>query len=100
MSTAPLHLYVNIPGHTLCFATITAALDSLPPAAGQEKKYPAPISALPPAILHIGSGTYRERLVITRPNLILCGEGNTPSDVTIVWGDAAFDEMPEGDRLV
>ena len=66
----------------------------------RRKKYPAPISALPPAILHIGSGTYRERLVITRPNLILCGEGNTPSDVTIVWGDAAFDEMPEGDRLV
>lgn len=98
MSTAPLHLYVNMPGHTPCFATVTAALDSIQTDAEQEKKYAAPVSSLPPAILHIGSGTYREKLVITRPNLTLRGEGDTPSDVTLAWSDAAFDEMPEGDR--
>lgn len=98
MKNTTLHLYVNMPGHTPCFGTVTAALNSLQTDTGQEKKYPAPVSGLPPVILHIGSGTYREKLVITRPNLTLRGEGNAPSDVTLVWGDAAFDEMPEGDR--
>lgn len=55
MSNAPLHLYVNIPGHTPCFGTVTAALDSIQTDAEQEKTYPAPVSDLSPAILHIGS---------------------------------------------
>ena len=69
----PLHYYVNMPGNTLpgtSFTTIGEALASLPefPASECEKKFPAPVSDLPPVIVHIGEGIYREKLVINRPN--------------------------------
>lgn len=104
------HLYVNMPGHTPCFDTITQALESLSsPAAGaaedmtenaspEAKSFPAPEPDVPPVILHIGSGCYREKLVVTRPNLTFQGEGDSRGDVRIVYGDAAMDVMPEGDN--
>ena len=61
----PLHYDVNMPGNTLpgtSFTTIGEALASLPefPASECEKKFPAPVSDLPPVIVHIGEGIYRE----------------------------------------
>ena len=97
----PLHYYVNMPGNTLpgtSFTTIGEALASLPefPASECEKKFPAPVSDLPPVIVHIGEGIYREKLVINRPNVTFEGAG---TDKTIlVYGDAAFDLMPDGDK--
>lgn len=91
------HIYVNIPDYAPCFDTIGAALKSIA-YEEPEKKYPAPFSDVPPAVIHIGRGIYREKLVITRPNLTLLGEGESREDVILVYGDGAFDDMPEGDK--
>lgn len=98
-----IHLYVNLPGHTPCFPTVADALESIQSPEGMqaqepEKACPAPVSDLAPAIVHIGPGVYREKLVITRPNLTLLGEGTSREDTVLVRGDAALDIMPEGDR--
>lgn len=97
MKKETIHLYVNMPCHAPCFATVEAALNSI---AYEEpgKTYPADFTDVAPVILHIGKGIYREKLVITRPNLTLLGEGNTREDVVLVYGDAAYDDMPEGDK--
>ena len=117
--------YVNMPGHTPCYTSVTAALTALEqspqaeqpsqteqspqarqssqvkpplqaeqplqteqlPQAATEKTYPALISHLPPAVLHIGKGIYREKLVITRPNLTFQGEGESNEDVVLVYGE-------------
>ncbi len=135
MKQTAIHLYVNMPGHTPCYTSVTAALTALEqspqaeqpsqteqspqarqssqvkpplqaeqplqteqlPQAAAEKTYPALISHLPPAVLHIGKGIYREKLVITRPNLTFQGEGESNEDVVLVYGDGALDPMPEGD---
>lgn len=97
MDKQTLHLYVNMPGHTPCFDTVAAALENIQ-AREPEKTYPAPFSDIAPAVIHIGPGVYREKLVITRPNLTLLGEGGDRSDTVLAWGDAAFDDMPEGDK--
>ena len=89
-----LHYYVNMPGNTLpgtSFSTITEALTALTDSSclSCEKQFPAPVSDLPPVIVHIGEGIYREKLIITRPNVTFEGAG---ADKTIlVYGDAAFD---------
>lgn len=109
MNAHTIHLYVNTPGHAPCFDTITAALKSLetidPSRKSQNaqtvepaKTYPAPPSTVTPAVIHIGAGVYREKLVISRPNLTLQGEGRDRADTVLVWGDAALDLMPEGDK--
>lgn len=112
MNTRTIHLYVNMPTYTPCFDTVAAALQSLEAMDAAEaapedsnmqtdipqKAYPAPHSPITPAVLHIGPGVYREKLVISRPNLTLQGEGSDRADTVLVWGDAAFDPMPEGDK--
>ena len=118
MHTNEIHLYVNTPGKTPSHTTIAAALNSLYTSCSRaadnsaykyqdctldlypasDKVYPAPTSDIPRAIIHIGPGTYREKLVISRPNVTLLGEGDAPEDVVIVYGDGAFDLMPEGDK--
>lgn len=97
MKNETIHLYVNMPGYNPCYDTISAALAELA-FAEPEKTYPAPVTDLPSAVLHIGAGVYREKLVITRPNLTLLGEGDRREDVILVYGDAALDTMPEGDK--
>ncbi|MCM1057553.1 MAG: pectinesterase family protein [Firmicutes bacterium] len=97
MNRETIHLYVNMPGHTPCFSTIAAALESIQ-VQEQEKTYPAPHSDIAPAVIHIGPGIYREKLVVTRPNLTMLGEGESRDDAVLVWGDGAFDHMPEGDK--
>lgn len=95
-----IHLYVNLPDHAPCFGTVQAALESLRAVEYPEEKkaYPAPFSDIAPAVIHIGPGVYREKLVISRPNLTLQGEGASRDDTVLAWGDGAFDAMPEGDK--
>ncbi len=97
MNREIIHLYVNMPGCTPDFPTVTAALESIQMQETQ-KTYPAPFSDITPAVVHIGPGIYREKLVVTRPNLTLQGEGALRDDTVLVWGDGAFDNMPEGDK--
>lgn len=97
MKNETIHLYVNLPGSHPCYDTISAALAELA-FVEPGKAYPAPVTDLPSVILHIGAGVYREKLVITRPNLTLQGEGESREDVVLVYGDAALDIMPEGDK--
>lgn len=97
MKKETIHIYVNMPEHVPCFDTLEAALSSIA-YEEPEKSYPSPYSDVAPAVLHIGKGVYREKLVITRPNLTLLGEGERREDVVLVYGDAAFDDMPEGDK--
>lgn len=91
------HIYVNIPHCVPCFDTVGAALKSIA-YEEPEKEYPAPFSDVPPVVIHIGRGIYREKLVITRPNLTLQGESENRGDVVLVYGDGAYDDMPEGDK--
>lgn len=95
------HIYVNMPGNTPCYDTVSQALEHLSHADGalsQEKVFPAPAPTLPPVILHIGKGVYREKLTISRPNLTIQGEGISRADVVLVYGDSAMDLMPAGDK--
>ena len=97
MNKEIIHLYVNMPGYTPGFPTVAAALENIQ-MQEPEKTYPAPFSDAAPAVIHIGPGVYREKLVITRPNLTLLGEGESRDDTMLVWGDGALDDMPEGDK--
>lgn len=116
-STGGHKLYVNMPGQTPNFPGITEALlhlstldtestnsdsaiyNSTPNVDGAiSQTYPAPTVDIPAAIIHIGPGIYREKLVISRPNVTLLGCGEKPEDVTIVYGEGAFEIMPEGDK--
>lgn len=99
-----IHLYVNMPQYSPNFSTVSAALhfvchDAAPENfffEEEEKCFPAKISDIEPVIVHIGEGTYREKLVVTRPNVTFLGAGQ---DKTIlVYGQGAFEQMPEGDR--
>jgi pectinesterase len=47
-------------------------------------------------VIHIPSGTYNERLEIKQNNITFIGENK--DDTIIVYSDAAFDIMPEGDK--
>lgn len=95
------HIYVNMPGHSPCFDSVSRALEHLSLSDGapsREKVFPAPVSTLPPAVIHIGKGVYREKLTFSRPNLTVQGEGISRADVVLVYGDSAMDLMPEGDK--
>lgn len=103
-----IHLYVNqSSGQTMSpgeFHTITdalKALDSLAPLSAEdaqlyagEKSFPAPFFQCAPAIIHIGSGTYREKLVIQRPRITLIGE----DDTRIVYGQGAYELLDTGEK--
>lgn len=56
------------------FLSLQAAVNALPASGGE--------ILLPP-------GEYREKIVIDKPNVRLRGQGRNPSDVIIVWSDAA-----------
>src|SRR5689334_19280370 len=55
------------------FSSVRAAIDALPETGG---------------IVEIGAGTWREKLVIAKPNVKLIGKGKRPQDVVLVWGDS------------
>ena len=50
----------------------------------------AAVEALPESggTIEIHTGTYREKLVIAKPNVTLKGLGKHPQDVVLVWGDS------------
>ncbi|MCM1044857.1 MAG: pectinesterase family protein [Candidatus Gastranaerophilales bacterium] len=112
MTENTIHLYVNISGQDPCYGSIgealaavdgglsssvskpedRAGLDEASRSAAQS--FPAKYSDLPPVILHIGEGIYREKLVITRPNVTLLGAG---CDKTrLVYGQGAKELLPDG----
>lgn len=103
-----LQLYVNrndSPADAHRFSTVTEALeamDRLSPlpeetkaALAGDKTFPAPDFDVTPVTIHIGAGTYREKLVVTRPKVTFAGEG---SDTVLVYGQGAFEEMPDGEK--
>ena len=53
--------------------SLQAAVDALPESGGT---------------IEIHAGTYREKLVIAKPNVKLVGRGKHPQDVVLVWGDS------------
>lgn len=105
MKNSELHLYVNMPWHTPNFSTVGEALaygshkdqkalfseDTSP-----EKSFPAPRENTADVIVHIGKGIYREKLVISRPNVTLLGESR--EDTVLVYGEGAFETMSDGSR--
>lgn len=107
MSEKEIHIYVNTPGQEQNFATIAEALafvdggmsaaeelDFLKELPSPEKHFPEEYSDLPPVVVHIGEGTYQEKLVVSRPNVTFLGAGR---DKTIlVYGQGAKEIMPDG----
>jgi pectinesterase len=51
----------------------------------------AAINAAPPEgeIIRIAPGTYREKILITTPNIVLVGTGKSPEAVVLSWNDSA-----------
>jgi len=97
MSAATEHIYVNIEGKSPNFTSITKALESIPHEP-EDKRFPAPESSVTPVIIHIGKGTYREKIEVTRPNVTFLGEGENRDDVVLVYGDYALEMMPDGKK--
>ncbi|MBQ2802798.1 MAG: pectin methylesterase [Lachnospiraceae bacterium] len=95
MQANEIHIYVNMPEYSPNYTSITEALSSVAYEA-EEKIFPAPLSDLPPVILHIGEGIYREKLVITRPHVTLLGVNK--ENTILVYGQGAYEIMPEGDK--
>lgn len=111
-----IHIYVKMPEYEPNYSTLTEALSSVDAfqipsytktdsgmADSQKgesnapaKSFPAQESSLPPVIIHIGEGIFREELVITRPHVTLLGAGQDKT--IIVYNRAASDIMPEGDK--
>lgn len=100
MGSSTMHVYVNMPGREPGFSTVGEALESVSQGfeEGMEKVFPAPELSVSPVIIHIGPGIYREKLTVWRPGITLLGEGEGRGDVVLVYGDAANDIMPEGDK--
>ncbi len=107
-TSTTLELYINrqdCPNGAPSFTTVSEALDALDSLAPlpkeitasleQDKAFPAPDHNITPAILHIGPGTYREQLIITRPKVTFEGTG---SDTVIVYGLSAQEIMPDGEK--
>lgn len=92
-----LHIYVNYPDHTPNFSTIGEAFSHISQDyTPMEAVYPAPCENIEPVTLHIAPGTYREKLELSRPYVTLLGED--PASTRIIYGDFAFDTMPDGQR--
>jgi pectinesterase len=61
-------------GPSYTYDTVQAAIDALPETGGE---------------IRLGPGVYREKVLITKPNVTLRGTGAKPGDVVIAWGDGA-----------
>lgn len=92
-----IHVYVGSEQPAPCFSTVGEAIayvsrDYTPlPAA-----YPAPDEALPPAVIHIAPGVYREKLVLERPYVTL--EGSGAEETVLVYGDHALQILEDGSK--
>ena len=93
------HVYVNLPGQAPCYSSVGEALAHISGECPEEEKScPAPPLKIPPVIVHIGPGVYRERLTIRRPGVTLQGEGRDRGDVVLVYGCGAFELLPDGEK--
>ncbi len=72
--SVPLHIAVGPEGKG-DFRTIQQAIDH---ASSEEG-----------AIIRIFPGTYREKVSISKPGIVLIGTGRMPGDTVITWGDSA-----------
>ena len=61
-------------GTKATFDSLQKAVDSLPATGGE---------------IHLGPGVYREKVLITKPNVRLRGTGRKARDVVIAWSDGA-----------
>jgi pectin methylesterase-like acyl-CoA thioesterase len=57
------------------FHTLQEAIDHAPPTG---------------EVIRIAPGTYREKLHVSKPNIVLVGTGKQPQDVVLSWDDAAI----------
>lgn len=105
MKNNELHFYVNMPQCHPNYTTVgeaieaVAALDCQNSASGRvpaEKSFPAPEEEITPVIIHIGKGTYREKLVITRPYVTFLGQGR--EETVLVYGDGAYELLEDGSK--
>ncbi len=92
-----IHVYVGREQPAPCFATIGEAISYI------SRDYtplpcisPAPKEALPPVVIHIAPGLYRERLVLERPHVTL--EGSGAEDTVLVYGDYAQQILEDGSK--
>lgn len=103
-----LELYINwpdCPAGAHSFTTVKEGLDAmdslapLPEAVQnmltQDKQFPAPDYDVTPVTLYIGAGTYREKLLVTRPKVTFIGAGE---DTVLVYGQGAFEDMENGEK--
>nr|MDE6926217.1 hypothetical protein [Acetatifactor sp.] len=108
----PLHFYVGHISHEKeqtaenSFPTIAEALeaaDRLAPVAEHiageleaGKRYPSPEYEVQSVVIHIGKGIYREKLVVSRPNVTFLGEDREA--VVIVFGHGANEIEEDGEK--
>lgn len=59
---------------TADYHTVQEAVDHLPVAGG---------------VIRMAPGTYEEKILIKKKNVVLIGLGKTPKDVVLTWGDSA-----------
>lgn len=58
--------------------------------------YPSPVYEVTPFVVHIGAGEYREKLVLSRPNVTFLGEGRDKT--VLVFGDGANEIEEDGEK--
>jgi len=103
-----IDLYVKKEGAARenCFSTIGEAIEAMERiapvpeeiAAELEKGriYPSPVYEVTPFVVHIGAGEYREKLVLSRPNVTFLGEGRDKT--VLVFGDGANEIEEDGEK--
>ncbi|MBO5282914.1 MAG: hypothetical protein J6B43_07310 [Lachnospiraceae bacterium] len=92
-----LHIYVGGAQPDPCFATIGEAIAYASRGyAPSPAAYPAPDEELPPVVIHIAPGVYREKLVLERPYVTLLG--SSAQDTVLVWGDYARQVLEDGSQ--
>lgn len=110
----PLHLYVidssvscgkgQMPeNHFSAIGDALEAADRLSPVPesiaaelAEGKRYPSPEYDVQPVVIHIGEGIYREKLVISRPNVTFLGEDRERT--IIVFGHGANEIEEDGEK--
>ena len=104
----PLHLYVDPKSgeredHFSAIAEALEAADRLSPMAESiaaeleaGKIYPSPEYEVRPVVIHISAGVYREKLVVSRPNVTFLGEDR--ESTVIVFGDGANEILEDGEK--
>lgn len=108
----PIHLYVgNVsPGkgqsRENSFSTIAEALEEADRRApmpenivaelGKGKRYPSPEYEVQPVVIHIAEGIYREKLVVSRPNVTFLGADRERT--VLVFGHGANEIEEDGEK--